>query len=546
MSVKEDDHMTQHSEQWFNEVSALSFDQIVDRAVSRAPDTAFIYEVDGRHLTYREAADGIGAWAAHLHSLGVRSGQHVLTMLPMNADAVLIWAALNRLGAVDVPINTGYRGEMLRYVIKDADAQCFLVDSRYRKQLDGVPGHERPNLVLVDRVVPPPVDRPGCRESLLESSDPGGSTVSCMIYTSGTTGSSKGVLVTMQQMYAMSRAIRPPSSLQAGERCYVCLPFFHVLARSLVQMTAGVVGTLVLRERFSFENYWDEINRYECRLAAAIGATPVELMKRATEAPESNSLRSVAMGPVLPNVDHFCERFEVEVYSWYGSTESGIPLKTENVNQSGEAVGKPVPGYECRVVDDSDFEAPRGQVGELVIRTTVPYGITSGYWNKPEETVEAFRNLWFHTGDTFKVDDDGWFHFVDRLKDSIRRKGENISSVEVERDINAHPDVLESAVVPVRDEHGEEEVKAVVVLCPGRSLTEIELLKFVAPRMPHFMVPRYIELVDSLPKTVTAKVRKVDLRADGVTNGTWDRQLGGVRLRDLVCATPAAERDNSK
>jgi crotonobetaine/carnitine-CoA ligase len=185
--------------------------------------------------------------------------------------------------------------------------------------------------------------------------------------------------------------------------------------------------------------------------------------------------------------------------------------------------GRPRDGYECRIVDDLDRDVPAGAVGELVVRPTEPWTIMAGYWGMPEKTVEAWRNLWFHTGDAARSDAEGNYYFVDRIKDSIRRRGENISSLEVEHEVGRHPDVLEVAAVGVPSEWGEEEVKIVVVTKPGRTVTEAALATFLEPLLPRYMLPRYIELVDALPKTPTEKVEKRTLRAAGVTATTWDR-----------------------
>jgi len=194
--------------------------------------------------------------------------------------------------------------------------------------------------------------------------------------------------------------------------------------------------------------------------------------------------------------------------------------------------GKAIPSYELKIFDEYDQELPPGQVGELVVRHKIPYTLLSGYYNMPEKTLEAYRNLWFHTGDGMYVDQDGWFYFVDRLKDSIRRRGENISSFEVENVINLHPAVLESAAIAVKDEvMTEDEVKVCVVLKEGASLTPEELIRFCVDRMPYFHVPRYVEILAELPKTDTGKIRKAVLREHGTSPQTWDREKAGIKIK---------------
>ncbi|MEE3101178.1 MAG: ATP-dependent acyl-CoA ligase, partial [Pseudomonadota bacterium] len=212
-------------------------------------------------------------------------------------------------------------------------------------------------------------------------------------------------------------------------------------------------------------------------------------------------------------------------------TEPSVPIVSEINSDILPAAGKPRAGVSARVVDENDCELPPGEIGELVLRTDCPWAMNSGYYKNPEATAKAWRNGWFHTGDGFRTDADGNFYFVDRMKDAIRRRGENISSYEVEAEVLAHPDVNECAVVAVKSEVSEDEVLAVVAPVPGKTVDPAELLAFLAPRMAHFMVPRYVRIVHELPRTPTAKVRKIELREAGVTADTWDREAAGIRIK---------------
>jgi crotonobetaine/carnitine-CoA ligase len=237
------------------------------------------------------------------------------------------------------------------------------------------------------------------------------------------------------------------------------------------------------------------------------------------------------MIPLIPEVEAFKERFGVRVRTIFNQTEISSPIGTPGYDLfDAKSCGRARPGFDCRVVNDADEEVPHGEVGELVVRTDRPWRLMAGYYKEPEKTVQAWRNQWLHTGDGFRRDEDGNFYFVDRFKDVIRRRGENISSVEVELITNQHEDVLESAAVPVTSEVGEEEVKIVVVLKPGRVLEEAALARFCEERMPRFMVPRYVEFVDALPKTPTEKIRKAELRKLGITEQTWDRDAARARV----------------
>jgi crotonobetaine/carnitine-CoA ligase len=248
-----------------------------------------------------------------------------------------------------------------------------------------------------------------------------------------------------------------------------------------------------------------------------------------------NPLRNVSMGPLVNEVEEFKRRFGVQVSTGYGMTEIAVPLASDAWNLANATscgrVRTGYPGYDVRVVDEWDRPLGPDEVGELIVRTAEPWTMNAGYYNMPAETAAAWRNGWFHTGDAFRYDADGNYYFVDRIKDAIRRRGENISSFEVEAYVIRHPAVAECAAVAVPSEHSEDEVKVVVVPAPGAVVDPRELIEFLMPTMPRFMIPRYVEIVDALPKTPTMRVRKVELRtAAAVTDATWDREAAGVEL----------------
>jgi crotonobetaine/carnitine-CoA ligase len=245
--------------------------------------------------------------------------------------------------------------------------------------------------------------------------------------------------------------------------------------------------------------------------------------------------RSMACGPVIPQIEEFKTRFGIERHTTaFGMTEAGIPIVAGWNPPNTKTCGRPRPGrpgYEVRVVDEHDEPVAPGDVGELIVRCSEPWCMNIGYWKMPDKTAEAWRNGWYHTGDAFIVDDDGWMYFVDRIKDAIRRRGENISSFEVEALVNQHPAVQESAAIGVPSEVGEDDVKIHVVVKPDEELTPEALLEFLIPRMPRFMVPRYVELVAELPKTdATFRTQKVKLRERALNDATWDRVAAGVEL----------------
>ncbi|MGH7899248.1 MAG: AMP-binding protein, partial [Candidatus Binatia bacterium] len=241
-----------------------------------------------------------------------------------------------------------------------------------------------------------------------------------------------------------------------------------------------------------------------------------------------HALRKVLSSPIVPG---FAERFGVALRTHYGMTEAGNVMLRREVTDSSPSCGRPVPGYEVRLVDEHDYEVPSGEVGELIVRTTDPWRLCRGYWNLPDKTAEAWRNGWFHTGDAFRRDAEGNYFFVDRKKDALRRRGENVSSFEVEALVTRHPAVAECAAVGVDTELGEQEIKICVVRRPDRDLTPRALIEFLVAKMPRYMVPRFVEFVPSLPKTeATLRVQKAKLRREGVNANTWDREAAGVTL----------------
>ena len=307
---------------------------------------------------------------------------------------------------------------------------------------------------------------------------------------------------------------------------------YHMAAKGVAYTMAMVNGQLVIRDRFSVSSFFTDVARYGCTCASMFGAS-AQLLNAADRKPEdaNTPLRHVLMSPLLADVEGFMKRFDLEVTTGYGMTEIGpvICATGEVSNDNHRSCGRLTPGYEARLVDEHDNEVPAGEIGELIVRSDRPWTLNLGYVGLPDESMKAWRNGWFHTGDVFRLDADQNFYFVDRLKDAIRRRGENISSFEVEAIVNSHPDVVESAAVAVPSELGEDDVKVVVVRRAGSDINESNLIDFLTPVMPRFMIPRYVEFIDTLPKTPTDRVQKALLRSAGVTPQTWDRTTAAAK-----------------
>jgi len=517
---------------------------LVERRASEHPTRPFLQEVEGVGVTYAGADAEARRWAAAYRALGVGPGDHVVSLLPTGVASVVSWLGLGWLRAVEVAANTEYRGVMLEYVLRDSGARLAVVAQRYLDRLatsEAVAG--------LDAVVVPDADGPfaplacpvigagsffaaGVDAPFDVTTRPEPWDTACIIYTSGTTGPSKGVLVPWGQLHASSPL---EWSTGAAEECqYVPYPMYHVAGKAPVYLMARLGGRVVLRNGFRGPAFWDDIRRHGCTVTILAGTMQGFLLQQDERSDDGdNPLRVAIMAPVIAEFERFARRFGVEIRTGFNMTEISLPLLFADGIGDARSCGaarQGYPGYEVRVVDEHDREVPPGTTGELVVRTAIPWTLNAGYWGKPEATATAWRNGWFHTGDAFTRDEAGHYFFVDRVKDTIRRRGENISSFEVEAIVAEHPAVAECAAVAVPAELGEDEVLVVVVRRPGGTLEPAELIRFLISRMPRFMVPRYVELTDELPKTeATQRVRKHDLRQRGVTAAAWDREAAGTQ-----------------
>jgi crotonobetaine/carnitine-CoA ligase len=351
-----------------------------------------------------------------------------------------------------------------------------------------------------------------------------------IIFTSGTTGPSKAVLSSYIQTYAMG-----PESFRfiTGEdRFLVNLPLFHVGGTMYVYFMLVRGGSCLVVDSFKTDTFWELVRGFEVTSTCFVGAmTPFLLKQPPSDRDRDHPLQTVVTIPWNEDSLQVAERFGVDMYTGFNMTEISSPIISEKNPPKIGTAGKPRPGVEVRVVDENDCEVAPGEVGELIVRTDRPWAQNHGYYKNPEATAKSWRNGWFHTGDAFRYDEDGYFYFVDRIKDAIRRRGENISSFEVESEVTLYPEVAEAAAIPVPSEFNEDEVMVVVAPAPGRSVEPHDLFEFLQPRIAHFMLPRYIRVMDDLPKTPTQKIQKHLLRDEGITADTWDREAAGIKVR---------------
>lgn len=520
-------------------VDACVVGPLIDKYARATPDAPFVVFETGDIWSYARLREVVRETAAGLASLGIRKGDHVAVWLPNGPDALRAWFAINYLGAVCVPINLAYRGQILAHALNVSDARMILAHGDLTGRLAEVDTARLERVIVLGGNMPDlrglPCDGPEVLQgdpSALDDIDRDVNPwdLQALMFTSGTTGPSKAVKTTYLHQYSVcSYAYR---ELTAQDRFLVNLPLFHV--GGTVPVTAMLMrgGSIALVESFQASSFWEIVNRYEATCVTLLSSmTP--LICAAPETPEDadNALTNVFMVPLVMDARAFGTRFGCKVYTLFNMTEVSMPLFSELYPVPLGSCGKPRPGIEARIVDENDLEVPIGTVGELILRCDTPWAFTEGYYKNPEATVKAWRNGWFHTGDAFRKDEAGTYFFADRIKDSIRRRGENISSFEVEAEVSRHPNVKECAVVAVRDEHGDEEVMAVFVPREADAVDMAEMSRFFAERMPHYMVPRYLRSVAEMPRTPTQKIQKHVLRDEGATPDTWDREAAGMVLK---------------
>lgn len=501
----------------------------------RDPDRPFLHEVGGVSHTYGQVHQAALRWADGFRRVGVHSGDNVAAMVPTSILAEEQWLGLGWLRAVHTGVNTAFRGNSLAYIINQSGARHMLCALDLLDHVAEVaPRVERLETVIVSDVRADTVPRdfpiklvagPEIWDAAKPATDlavPRRHEIACINYTSGTTGASKGVLIPWGRVWPDVAWL----DMTAEDVYYSPFPISHISGMLPLAWLGFPGGQVVLRESFKTRHWWDDVRTFGCTATALIPA----MMNWLIDQPERdddlhNPLRNVAGAPVVPRIDNFKQRFGIQMRTMYGTTEVGMPLvAAPDVGADRESQGlSPAPGFDVRVVDEHDYEVPAGEIGELLVRATPPWRMMAGYFGMPEKTAEAWRNGWFHTGDGFVRDERGKYYFVDRITDSIRRRGENISSMEVEGYVNEHSLVSETAAIAVTSEHGEDEVKICVVLHPNQKLPHAELHAFLMDRMPRFMVPRYIEYLDNPERTDAMKrIKKATLRANPLNESTWD------------------------
>ena len=493
-------------------------------------------------VTYKELNANSNRYANAFLERGIRQESKVAIMLPNCPEYLYCWFGLAKMGAVMVPVNTAQKGELLRHILHTSDTEVIVTDAAFLERIHKI-GSDLPKVKKIF-IRGEPTNLTQAQEASLRdfenapATSPGKTDIShsdplTILFTSGTTGPSKGVVMSHHYYYYAARTIASGMSVGPHDTLYTCLPLFHVNAQVCTVLAALLFDAQVaMYEHFSAGTFWSEIRNSGATVFLALGAMG-NILYKAPARPDdgNNKVRLAMVVPPPEDLEGFERRFNLQVvYETFGMTEGIIAPPAIVEPRRPGCCGRPAEGAEVRIIDDEDQILGAHEVGEIVMRPDAPYTMMSGYYRLPAETLQSFRNLWFHTGDLGYMDDDGYLYFVGRKKEAIRRRGENISAFEVERIVNQHSSVLESAAIAMPSELGEDEVKIVVVLKEGEQLDPEELVKFCEERMAYFMVPRFIEFCEALPKTPTQRVEKYKLQSQGNTVATWDREKAGYQL----------------
>jgi len=525
---------------WFDtsrptqENSVLPF--MLERNAVKAPDKVCCRFADGSTWTHKETLTKTRQTAALFESIGIKRGDYVLAWLPNGPAIIRTWFALNYLGAIFVPLNLDYRGRMLEHVIRETRGTVMvahpeLIDrlADIETSLDtvlsvgGEDGRIGDNISVsateleFDSELSTPAD--------MQPWDP-----QMVIFTSGTTGPSKGVLCPYLQQVSVGKGSY--GYMTSDDCILIDLPMFHVGGVSPTMAAITSCATMSLYDGFSTKDFWKRIKESNATTTSGLIGSMAAFLAKAPvdEANVDNPLKMITC-MLNDQAIEVAKRYKFELCSGFNMSELSVPLVTAAKDGVAGSMGKPRSGCECRVVDAHDYECAPGEVGELLVRMDQPWETCLGYLNRPDATAAAWRNGWFHTGDLVRKDEDGNYFFVDRLKDAVRRRGENVSSLEVESEVLGYDSVAEAAVVGMPSELGDEDILVAVVAKPGETVDAKALIEYLIPLMPHYMVPRFVRVLDELPKTPTNKLMKFAIRDEGITADTWDAEAVGIRLK---------------
>jgi len=505
----------------------MSLWQALDASARKWPKDIFLTGPLGGDLTRGDLLAQARRVMSALRAWCVRPGERVAVMASASSEVVALQWALAGLGAIQVPVNTSLRGPLLADLLAETQPRLIVVDAGQHPKLAELP--EDPSREVL--ILGPSATAPGSVRTWeaalgFEPGEPTAMTEHdplVILFTSGTTGRSKGVVLSHRWGVDYSRRASQAMGIEAGDRHYGFLPLFHIAGQYAHVVGAALAGASVaLCAPFRAADFWAEVKAWHC--TAAVLMSSMTTVIRQVYSAEGSSLRKLHLIPLPPDFAALGRTLNCHVSTNYGSTEASIPLMNRSPTDHRSS-GMLCEGYEARIVDEWDEELPPGAAGELVLRTSRPWTVMSEYWGRPEATAASWRNGWLHTGDVFIRRADGQFEFVDRVKDAIRRKGENISTFELEMLACLHPDVEEAAAVGIDNDAQDQEVVLFYSCKNGQPLAQVSLLEHLEAVAPRFMVPRFLGQVPALPRTESGKVQKAQLRNVSLAK-LWDRRAG--------------------
>ncbi|MGF6571728.1 crotonobetaine/carnitine-CoA ligase [Paraburkholderia sp. GAS333] len=480
-------------------------------------------------LTYAQLNERVNRLANGLASVGVAAGDRVAVMLAHHIDHALAFFALMKLGAVQVPVNTHLKGAGLEHVVMHSDPRFAIADDIYADVLEPILSATS-SLKTVWRGARPSwspdaetfetlAAHVNADEPSYEAKDPD---LRAILYTSGTTGPAKGVQMTDRMYRAAALGSSWIGSITPGSVLHFWDPIYHVFGSEVLVMALMQPVTLAFVPKFSASKFWDEVARYQATHLHFVGGVMQLLLKQPPSDADTTHGLKVAWGGGAP-VDVWAEfqrRFGVPVREGYGMTETSS-FSVINIDGKLGSIGKAVDYFDVEIVDDNGRRLPAGQIGEIRVAEREPGTLTRGYFRSDDKTAEAIRDGWLYTGDLGREDEEGYLFFLGRKKDSLRRRGENVSAWEVENVVNSHPDVEESALIGVVNEFSDEDLKIFLKLkCEPAAFDHIAFVAWCEERMARFQVPRFIAIVESFSKTPTQRIQKQTLSAK--MDDCWD------------------------
>lgn len=495
-------------------MNGLTVPALVEAAGEKFGDRIFL-RVGDTTRTYAQTREAAATMAGALAGLGVRPGDRVAALMSNRMELIDLVLGCAWLGAVVVPLNTALRGRSLRHVLCAAQPRFLYAEAELAIHAASA-GHRAVVWEVGGQHTPLPGRARAIRPAPVRPQD-----TAAILFTSGTTGAARGVRCPQAQFVRWGRNVSDALCLTADDVLFTCLPLFHTNALNTLAHAMTVGASCVVGGRFSASHYWSQVADARATAVHLLGAM-IPMLLAQPPGPRDRAHRAWrGLSPATPAPvwKPFRERFGVTLVDGFGSTETNLVIGATPEEYRPGYIGTLRAGFSARVVDEALDPVADGTPGELVVRSHQEYAFCTGYLGEREPAPDSWRR----TGDRVVREPDGWFRFVDRIKDVIRRRGENISSYEVESAVRSHPAVLQAAAFPVASELAEDEVMVAVVVRPGRTLDPADLARHCAHELPPFAVPRYIETVPALPLTETGKVRKAELRERGVAPGTWDR-----------------------